>query len=208
MVPGISRALAGSVVDKGNSVISLDDNEIPTLRLSEDEDYFGVFNNFCLINAVEQRDEIVKVNQNFGGGWNAFFFGERARVYSFSGMFLDSKDYPYYQEFMTAYERYLSGRKCIENGFTLTMSYDGKIIKGHILKISTGTTAEAVLRKTFEFNVLVESDAWYRSNIRDNGFEGVNSLSNRRRYEQLAIAKEQKNTGIAEVVEDPGFANV
>jgi hypothetical protein len=66
---------------------------------------------------------------------------------------------------MEAYDKYLSGRKCIENQFEMLISYDGKIINGYILGINTNLNATNPYMKSFSFSVLIKAEAWYRTNI-------------------------------------------
>lgn len=156
--------------------------------------YYGVFNNFSLINVREDHGEIVKLHQNFSDGWNAFFFGEKPAVYSFSGIFLDTKEYPYYQEFMVAYQKYLRGRRAIENNMQLKMIYDGKIIDGYMLNISTTSTGDVEQTKSFTFSILVRRSGWvrmnlmpiYSSNVGENGaYINVNEFNGMRNASRL-----------------------
>ena len=146
--------------------------------------YYGLFNNFSLTGVNERKEQMVKVHMNFGGSWNAFFFGDKPTIYGFNGFFLDSEEYPYYQEFMTAYDNYLSGRKCIENKFQMLISYDGKITGGYILDISTGISAINPYMKSFSFTVLIASENWYRTNIvrgvTNEMISGMNYMSSNR----------------------------
>ena len=161
--------------------------------------YYGIFNNFSLQSVSEQNSQIVKIHQNFSGYWNAFFFGEQPRLFTFSGVFLDSKEYPYYQEFMVAYDKWLAGRKCVENRMTMKIIYDGRLIDGYILSVNTVNTAENPFLKQFQFQVLVRASSWIRSNIIAKSIansynfsysEVTNGLSNpnRLRYNSLGSA--------------------
>lgn len=157
-------------------------------KMSNDDNrpYYSIFNNFSLTNVQETNEQIVKVQVNFGSSWNAFFFGEKPKIYQFSGVFLDSKEYPYYQEFLTAYENYLSGRKAIENKMQMIISYDGRLVDGYMLNIATTHTAANQLVKAFQFTVLVKESIFIRNNFdRDidgspNG-SGLNSMGNTHR---------------------------
>lgn len=128
-------------------------------------DYYGVFNNFSIMAVREAHDEIVKIHQNFDNSWNVFFFGERPAIYSFNGIFVDSMDYPYYQEFMVAYDQLLAGRKCVENKMRMFITCDNKIIEGYMLNISSTKTAETSFKKDFSFSLLVRNIYWVRNNI-------------------------------------------
>jgi len=168
------------------------------LYLKPAEPYYGVFNNFSLLSVSESSDQIVKIHQNFAGNWSAFFLGRKPQVFTFSGFFIDSREYPYYQEFMVAYEKYLAGRKCVEKKMRMKILYDGKIIDGYILNIMTSITADTIMMKQFSFSVLVTSSPrWVRFNILKDDtvdkFTGVklnqyNSFSNKERAMQSGMS--------------------
>ena len=166
-------------LEPGKRNLSSDTPETPggtiaRFKLDGINDYYGVFNNFSLTNVAESSDEILKINVNFGAHWNAFFFGQQPKVYRFSGFFLDSKEYPYYQEFMVAYEKYLSGRKLIENRMMTKFVYDGRIVDGYMINLATSIAAEAPLVKNFQFSVLVKGSYWIRNNIITKNRDGAN----------------------------------
>ena len=139
--------------------------------------YLGIFNNFSLMRVEETKDQIAKIHQNFGSSWNMFFFGATPSMYSFSGIFLDTSDYPYYHEFMFMYDHFLSGQKCVENGFKMKIMYDGKIIGGYLLRIRTITTADSPHTKTFSFSVVVTDEEFMRQNMAViNDGSGTNGL--------------------------------
>ena len=155
--------------------------DIPNLVLDGVHDYYGVFNNFSLEAVQEQSADIVKITQNFSGFWNAFFMGEQPKMYTFRGHFIDTKDYPHYQTFMTAYNKYLAGRNSVKNKVKVKILYDGKIIEGYMLQVSTTSDANVPNLKLFTFIVLVKNEDWMRVNYinTDNGpAEGLNYLCN------------------------------
>lgn len=165
-VEGVDSELSyGSVVEEPGS--------IAVVKLDGSNNYYGVFNNFSLISVRENTSQIKSVNVNFGSDWNAFFFGESPRVYTFSGYFIDSKNYPFYQEFFVAYEKYLSGRRTIENNMKTKFVYDGKIIDGYILGITVESSSQSPLLKQFEFSVLVRGVTWVRTNIIDSNYQVI-----------------------------------
>lgn len=141
------------------------DATIAKFKLDGRNDYYGVFNNFSLMSVNESKAEMVKVHNNFGGSWNAFFFGHKPDIYSFNGIFLDTEDYPFYQEFSVAYDRYIRGRKSVENALQMLISYDGKIIEGYLLNLNVDSNAANPHTKTFSFTALVKEENWYRNNI-------------------------------------------
>ena len=147
-------------------------NQIPELNLVTGDvgagdpyrSFYGVFRNFSLLQYSESRSEIAKVALNFGLKWNAYFFGSKPRVYQFGGFFLDSKDYPYYEQFMRAYDNYLAGGQCVSKGFRMYMVYDNKITSGWMLGIEVSGNSENYLSRTFSFQLLVDDENWFRTN--------------------------------------------
>jgi len=140
---------------------------VDPLVLNKEEEgglYFGVFNNFSLLEVMESKDSITKLHQNFGQSWNLFFFGDSPSAYTFRGIFLDTWEYPYYQEFMTMYDKFLKGKKCVEYGFKMKISYDGKIVGGYLLNIKTIISADAPHTKTFSFTIIVTDENYMRQN--------------------------------------------
>ena len=184
--------------------------DIPMLSMNTNNDYYGVFNNFSVQSMVESHDQISKVHMNFSANWNVFFFGNTPNIYQFTGVFLDTQDYPYYQEFLVAYEKYLSGRKCVENKMQTKIMLSGQIIDGYILNISVTHNAAIPSLKQFSFTVLVKGTSWVRVNIThvgglDNGKntrseEVLNGLSNLNRLGYINPMDILK-TAIEDVVE-------
>ena len=166
--------------------------------------YYGIFNNFSLLNVLEGSDAIVKIHQNFSKSWNAFFFGDRPQIFTFSGLFIDSKEYPYYQEFMVAYEKILSGRKCIENNIVMKIIYDNKLISGYMMNIATTMEASSPFMKQFRFTVLVNTEPqWIRTNYKvdlENHagaallYEQPNVMDNTARVDRLLFKRTVQDT--------------
>lgn len=127
--------------------------------------YYGIFKNFSIVSFAESKSEIAKINLNFSSTWNAYFFGSNPKVYSYSGIFLDTKDYPYYEEFSRAYDNYLAGGKCASLGYIMYMSYDTKIIVGYMLGIDTHAQGDDPNMKSFSFRLLVRDENFYRTHI-------------------------------------------
>lgn len=134
--------------------------DVPTQVRSDDEDSFlGVFKNFSLLQANESRAELAKITKTFGRKWHAFFFNQEPKVYSFTGIFLDSKNYNYYKDFMKAYDKYLAGSKCLKLNYKMYLSYENKIIDGLMLGINTTNNSSDMHHKGFSFQLLVFDDS-------------------------------------------------
>lgn len=126
---------------------------------------YGVFKNFSVMDVNEVTQEAVKVTLNFGLGWTAYFFGQQPRIFSFSGFFLDAKNYPFYEQFMRAYQTYLSGSEIARRGYRFYIAYDGKIISGYMLGINVSSSSGNRVTKSFSFQVLVDDENYFRTNM-------------------------------------------
>jgi hypothetical protein len=194
----VSTLISESTASEVSGFPERPNGKIPILKLDKRNDYYGVFNNFSVTGMAEIHDQITKVHMNFGAKWNVFLFGNTPNMYRFSGVFLDTKEYPYYQEFMVAYEDYLSGRKCIENGMQLKMIISGQIIDGFLLSVSVNHNANTQQLKEFQITMLVKGSSWIRSNYvytpNNNGnfsmSEQNNGLSN------IERVTHQRNSGL------------
>ena len=165
----IDTLLSGSV---NSSVIGdpeLPNGNIPILDMNETNDYYGVFNNFSISGFTESHDQITKIHMNFSARWNVFFFGNTPNIYQFKGVFLDTKEYPYYQEFLVAYEKYLAGRKCVENLMQTKLMIDGQIIDGFLLNVNVSHNSQTPSLKEFSFSMIVKGTSWVRTNITHKG---------------------------------------
>lgn len=155
-----------STVAPGDIVLPKDDDSgVYRSSLDGKNPYYGVFNNFSIQAVRESTGEIMKVHQNFGNSWNVFFFGTKPKINSYQGVFIDSIELPYYQEFMVAYEKLLSGGKCIENKTRMLLSCDGKIVDGYMIEISTTKSSDTSLKKDFAFSILIKKEYWVRTNL-------------------------------------------
>ena len=174
------------VNQRGRDMVSAERSNIPVLKNDINGFYIGMFNNFSIIEVSESKDQIIKLHQNFGDSWNLFFFGDTPSVYTFRGIFLDTWEYPYYQEFMTMYDKYLAGRKCVEHGFKMKIAYDGKIVGGYLMNIKSNTSADNHISKSFSFTLIVTDENFVRMNavVKDRkitGESGFNQLNNSHR---------------------------
>lgn len=170
--------------DSDLELLSLSESNIPLLEEISSE-YYGVFNNFSIVSLQESKGNILKIHQNFAGNWNAFFMGEKPETIELSGILLDSPEFPYYQEFMIAYDKYLSGKKCIQNNMRMILSIDGKLIDGYIVQVRTSTSSNVNSPKSIKklnFSVLVKKTDWVRFNFNSNSEKEFNKLSNIDRY--------------------------
>lgn len=145
--------------------LTVDNSQKGVVAITPFQRFYGVFKNFGLDQVGEATQEVAKVVLNFGLGWTAYFFGQQPRIFTFSGTFLDAKNYPYYEQFMTAYKTHLSGSKIAENGYRFYIVYDQKVVSGYMLGINTSSQAQNRTIKSFQFQVLIDDENMFRTNI-------------------------------------------
>jgi hypothetical protein len=153
--------------------------DIPLLSLNNKDDYYGVFNNFSVTGISENHDQITKVHMNFSARWNVFFFGETPKIYQVRGVFLDTVEYPYYQEFMVAYDKYLSGIKCVENNMQTKLMISGQIFDGFLMNVGVNHNSQTTTLKEFTFSMLVKGSSWIRINMTHPGGFDLDNLTDK-----------------------------
>ena len=161
------RAKLKTPVDSNDLVLEEESKYvIPILDDWISPDYLGVFKNFGLTEYLEGAQERLQILKTFGKEWVGFMHGEEPRIYKYTGVFLDYVNYPFYEEFMRAYNHYLRGSKCIENKMQMYLSYDYKIVRGYIISISTQKNSANGAPQGmvgFQFRVLVQKEDFVRT---------------------------------------------
>lgn len=114
---------------------------------------------------------------NFSDSWNIFFFGNSPTMITLNGGFIDTEEMPHYQEFMTAYEKYMRGDKLTGSNLSMMLSYDGKVIDGFILSVATSVDSKNDGFKSFSITVVAKTINWNRTNI-VNGQKVRNGMNN------------------------------
>lgn len=178
---------------QNNSPVEVIYNEGNISKFNDEEfrDFYGVFSSLSIQAVQEDNTVMTKVHQNFSGEWNAFFFGMKPQFYSFSGVIADLQDFPYYQEFSLAFERYLSGRSSTEKRLKTKLIYDNKIVTGFLLGFQTFHDAQSEMIKRFTLSALIYKTDWLRINYhrtRNKTFRGQNLLMNKGNFISTAPA--------------------
>ena len=216
----VSTLITDSVISDVQGFPEIPNGKIARFKLDKKNDYYGIFNNFSVLSMAEMHDQISKVHMNFGAKWNVFLFGNTPNMYRVSGVFLDTKEYPYYQEFMTAYEDYLSGRKCVENGMQLKFIIAGQIIDGFLLNVSVNHNASTAMLKEFQFTILVKGSSWIRTNyiqiLSEGGgnpmfseqFNGMSNVYRLNLHKITGLIEEKNSTDSSGKVVDQNSTNV
>ena len=117
-------------------------------KLKPDKDDM-VFEEFLLQNVQEASQEKYQLVETFGDTVG-FFFGSRPKVYTYSGVLLNTYDYPWRDNWKSFYESKLRGTKCVETSRRAYLTYDFVIREGYIL--SMGMSDNSSLPNSLDFN--------------------------------------------------------
>lgn len=93
----------------------------------------GVVNDYAdfIIQKIEdQRVEKQSIIETFGDSF-IFFFGERPRVFTFSGVLVNSEDFNWRSQFWYNYENHLRGTKLVERNARAFLAYDSIVVEGY-----------------------------------------------------------------------------
>lgn len=88
--------------------------------------------NFILTSAVEARQEKFQIMETFGDPF-IFFFGEKPKIYQFSGLLLNSLDYQWRAEWWANYDNLIRGTRLVELDARVVLSWDDVVVEGYIL---------------------------------------------------------------------------
>ena len=91
------------------------------------------YSNFILQSVQEQRMEKSQIVETFGEDY-IFFFGERPRIYTFSAILINSRNFNWKSEWWKNYEDLLRGTKLLERNARMYIYYDDVVIEGYMLQ--------------------------------------------------------------------------
>lgn len=151
----------------------VDGNGIPIKLISESavdwpEDNKGrvdVYADFIIQQISEERTEKSQILETFGDSF-VFFFGERPRILSISGMLMNTDDFGWRGQFMENYEQYLRGSKLVERNARLYLSWDTIVVEGYPINVSASEDAQNPYTVNFEMQIFL-------TNYKDFGRIGI-----------------------------------
>jgi hypothetical protein len=118
----------------------------------------NIYSNFFLQTIGEERIEKQQILETFGEPY-VFFFGQRARVMSFSGILVNTWDFNWEAEWWDNYENELRGTKCVENDAKVFLQFDNTLIGGYIMASSAQKNAQDRNWVNFSFQMFITSYA-------------------------------------------------
>jgi hypothetical protein len=105
--------------------------------------------NFLISGVQESRQEKYQLMETFGVPY-IFFFGERPRVYQYSGVLLNSLDFQWRNEFWANYDEVLRGTRLVDRNARVVLTIDDVVVEGYILQASA--TEDSQTKELVQFN--------------------------------------------------------
>ena len=151
------------------------DSEGKFLKIGEKQ-ATDIYSNFLLQQVQEERQEKQQILETFGEAY-IFFFGERARVISFSGILANTFDFNWESEWWHNYENYLRGTKCVENDARVYISYDNTLVGGYVLSTSSAKDTMNKNHVSFQFQLFVTYYSNFSSIGDPSAYNGLPDLN-------------------------------
>jgi len=157
----VRRPLRGIEVKRDTyatiKVVDALNRPIPLLDSSSQTDVNGIgysneYANFILQAVQEQRVEKQQVVETFGEDY-IFFFGERPRIYTFSAVLMNTRNFNWKSEWWKNYEETLRGTKLLERNARMYLYYDDVVIEGYMLQASATATVDDPYKLPLQFQV-------------------------------------------------------
>jgi hypothetical protein len=112
------------------------------------------FSDFILQRVEDQRMEKQQIIETFGDTF-VYFFGERPRMLTFSGVLMNTEDFNWRAQFWQNYDLYLRGTKLVQMNARCYLSYDTCVIEGYPLSCTAVDDADAPYTVQFQMQMLV-----------------------------------------------------
>ena len=120
---------------------------------------------FILTQAQEAFAEKVQVHEVGGDGFIAYYFGQRAPVWTYSGALLNTLYDDWYQAFHLLYRDVLRGTRLADLGLTVRLTYAERTIVGSIMNFNTSLSAGAEQAAPFNFQILAHQVIYHQADM-------------------------------------------
>lgn len=145
------QRVVGERVDKYNQTVQV---AKPIIQVEGFETILET-NSFLLQSSAESFQEKYQISETFGEP--VFFaFGERQKIFQYSGILFDTANWQWKEEFIDNYNRHLRGSKAIESDAVAILITNTAIIRGHLLNCSIGQATETQNFVSFSFSMFVQ----------------------------------------------------
>lgn len=140
------------VIDALNNPVPFVDSSAPP---SEEGGTIGQsieYSNFILQGVQEQRVEKQQIVETFGEDY-IFFFGERPRIYNFTALLLNTRNFNWKSEWWKNYEDILRGTRLLERNARMYIYFDDVVIEGYMLTAQAMASVEDPYKLPLSFQV-------------------------------------------------------
>lgn len=157
----VRRPLRGIEVKKDTyatiKVIDALGRPIPLIDSSSAADIDGIgfsteYSNFILQAVQEQRVEKQQIVETFGEDY-IFFFGERPRIYTFSVVLMNTRNFNWKSEWWKNYEETLRGTKLLEANARMYLYFDDVVVEGYMLQAQATASVDDPYKLPLTFQV-------------------------------------------------------
>lgn len=155
----------------------------------------NITNKFYLRSAQEKRQEVAQVIESFDIP-SFYFFGEKTKMYQFSGQMLESESqdetdkHLWASKFKQLYEQKMRATKLAEQGNEILLTYANNRVYGYMTNLNFRTNANKLHYDSFSFSLIVR-DHQYR-NYEDNPYSFSDNQSVRNDIEKLFTGYQKK----------------
>jgi len=151
---------AGDMGDRNDQIrgIEMKEESYATLEIAEGNknktSQGAKYAEFLLQSANEVSQEKYQLVETFGDTV-AFFFGTRPKIYQYSGVLLNTADYPWRDDWKNNYEETFRGTRCVENKKRAYLTYDYVLREGYILGMNIGQISASPNNVDFNFTMFI-----------------------------------------------------
>lgn len=112
------------------------------------------YSNFILQSVQEARIEKQQIIETFGDDY-VFFFGEKPRIVTFSGVLVNSADFNWKNEWWKNYDELFRGTRLVEENARLYIYYDDVVASGYVMSSQTQLESGSPHVVPFSFQLFV-----------------------------------------------------
>lgn len=150
---------------------------------------------FFLQEVTERNSEKSQIIPMNGDGYAAFFSGREPRVYSFSGVVLNTQQDQWRSTLANLYEEVFRGSKVAGMNRVVQIAYDDKVVSGSMMNMTQVVSSapdETFAKFAFDILVVAVYDAWMTS---DDDFVATGSafLGDKTIFPDMTRAESKKN---------------
>ncbi|MBC8548175.1 MAG: hypothetical protein H8D23_00855 [Candidatus Brocadiales bacterium] len=142
-------------------------------------------NRFYLTGVQEAREEKAQIIETFGAP-SYTFFGEKTRIYNFTGQLLETKankaskyrdKYLWASSFLDLYDNHLRGTKLAENNYEAVLTFKNTRLRGFILNVNVMHNANSPMLAQFSFSMIVRKQETIKTQNNRNTIKSLYSVN-------------------------------